>query len=119
MPPNKQITVADFFEAAREELQMTLIDGERHLRRVIREPTVNRPGLALAGCVRFFAWRRVQVFGSAEVYYLHSLSPAEREARARRLFEFRIPCAVFCRNLRPEPYFKELALRAGAPLFRS
>jgi HPr kinase/phosphorylase len=43
------------------------------MKRIIREPTVNRPGLALSGFTRYFAYKRVQVFGNAEVYYLRSL----------------------------------------------
>ena len=35
---------------------------------IIREPTVNRPGLVLSGFTRYFANKRVQVIGNAEAY---------------------------------------------------
>jgi hypothetical protein len=53
--------------------------GRGGLKRVIREPTVNRPGLALSGFTRYFAYKRVQVIGHAERFYLKSL--ATRSAR--------------------------------------
>jgi HPr kinase/phosphorylase len=55
-------------------LEMRLAAGEVGLKRIIREPTVNRPGLALSGFTRYFAYKRVQVIGHAEVFYLRSLS---------------------------------------------
>ena len=58
---------------------MRLLAGDSGLKRVIREPTVNRPGLALSGFTRYFAYKRVQAMGHAEVYYLRSLSRQERE----------------------------------------
>lgn len=41
--------------------------------RKIREPTINRPGLALSGFYTYFAEKRVQVLGAAENSYLKSL----------------------------------------------
>ena len=61
------------------------------LKRIIREPTVNRPGLALSGFTRYFAYKRMQVMGNAEMYYLRSLSRTEREARYADLFAYKIP----------------------------
>ncbi len=56
---------------------MKLLAEACDLKRIIREPTVNRPGLALSGFTRYFAYKRVQVMGHAEVFYL-------RELRTRR-----------------------------------
>ena len=79
------ITVEQFYQEHDAALQMRLLAGERGLKRIIREPTVNRPGLALSGFTRYFAYKRVQVFGNAEVYYLRSLTPPNA-ARALRPF---------------------------------
>jgi HPr kinase/phosphorylase len=76
---------------------MKLLAGESGLDRVIREPTVNRPGLALSGFTRYFAYKRMQVMGHAEVFYLRSLREEEREARYAYLFAYKIPCIVFSR----------------------
>ena len=84
---------------------MRLLAGENDLKRVIREPTVNRPGLALSGFTRYFAYKRMQVMGHAEVYYLREQRQEEREARYAYLFAYKIPCVVFSRGLKADKEF--------------
>jgi HPr kinase/phosphorylase len=98
---------------------MRLVAGGKNLKRVIREPTVNRPGLALSGFTRYFAYKRVQAVGNAEVYFLRSLAGAERERHCAALFAFKIPCFVFSRNLRPDKEFLEAAAKVGVPVFQT
>ncbi|HTY88592.1 MAG TPA: HPr(Ser) kinase/phosphatase [Candidatus Acidoferrum sp.] len=112
------VTVEQFYQEHAASLQMRLLVGERGLKRIIREPTVNRPGLALSGFTKYFAFKRVQVFGNAEVYYLRSLSAAERVRRYKHLFAFKIPCIVFSRSLRPDKEFLAAAHKAGVPVFQ-
>jgi HPr kinase/phosphorylase len=112
------VTVQQFYQDHADVLQMRLLAGERGLKRVIREPTVNRPGLALSGFTRYFAYKRVQVFGNAEVYYLRSLKPAERAKRYNHFFAFKIPCIVFSRGFRPDQEFLGAAEKAGVPVFQ-
>jgi HPr kinase/phosphorylase len=111
------ITVKKFYNANAGELELRLVAGGNGLKRVIREPTVNRPGLALAGFTRYFASKRIQAVGNAEAYFLKSLTPAEREARYKNLLSFRIPCFVFSRNLRPDRLFLQAAEEANVPVF--
>ena len=113
------ITVEQFFNEHGAALQMRLLSGETNLKRIIREPTVNRPGLALSGFTQYFAYKRVQVFGHAEVYYLRSLTREQRESRYAYLFAYRIPCVVFSRGLKPDKEFYEAAEKSGVPIFQS
>jgi HPr kinase/phosphorylase len=114
------VTVEHFFKEHAEALQLRRIGGgEESLKLVIREPTVNRPGLALSGFTRYFAYKRVQVMGHAEVYYLRSLRPEERQARYAYLFAYKIPCIVFSRNLRPDRDFLAAAEQACVPIFQT
>ena len=48
------LTVEQFFKEHAAALQMKLLTDACDLKRVIREPTVNRPGLALSGFTRYF-----------------------------------------------------------------
>jgi len=112
------VTVAQFYREHAASLQMRLLSGERGLKRIIREPTVNRPGLALSGFTKYFAFKRVQVFGNAEVYYLRSLTAAERARRYEHFFAFKVPCIVFSRGLRPDKEFLAAAGKAGVPVFQ-
>ncbi len=113
------ITVEQFYKEHGAALQMRLVAGEENLARVIREPTVNRPGLALSGFTRYFAYKRVQVMGNAEVYYLRSLTQKEREARYAYLFAYKVPCVVFSRNFKPDGEFLAAAALAKMPVFQS
>ena len=118
MQPNV-VTVEQFYKEHTDSLQMRLIAGESHLNRLIREPTVNRPGLALSGFTRYFAYKRVQAIGHAEAYYLRSLSRKERESRYAYLFAYKIPCVVFSRNLKPDKELLEAAAVANVPIFQT
>jgi HPr kinase/phosphorylase len=113
------VTVGQFFKAHGAALQMRLIAGGENLQRVIREPTVNRPGLALSGFTKYFAYKRVQAVGHAEVHFLRSLSPTERKKHCTDLFAFKIPCFVFSRSLRPDKEFLDAAAKAGVPVFQT
>src|ERR1700741_5422551 len=92
------ITVAHFLETYREKLKMELVAGENGLHRLIREGSINRPALALTGFFKYFANKRIQVFGAAEMTYLKTLTQKQQieifGEMARRL----IPAIVLTRN---------------------
>jgi HPr kinase/phosphorylase len=116
---HETVTVERFYTEHASALGLQLIAGATGLKRVIREPTVNRPGLALAGFTRYFASKRIQVLGSAETTFLRSLAKPERQERYARLFAFKIPCFVFSRNLLPDRLFLRMAEEANVPVFRT
>jgi HPr kinase/phosphorylase len=113
------VTVERLYTDRAEALQLKLMAGATGLKRIIREPTVNRPGLVLAGFTRYFAYKRIQVVGHAEAYYLKSLPPAVRARCYRALFGYKIPCVVFSRSLPPDKLILEAAERANVPLFQT
>jgi len=112
------VTVERFYTEQACALGLKLVAGASGLKRVILEPTINRPGLVLTGFTRYFAHKRIQVIGNAEAYYLKSLSPTERLVRYRELFRHRIPCVVFSRNLKPDREFLRLAEQVNVPVFQ-
>lgn len=116
---HEAVTVESFYAAHASGLGLQLLAGANGLKRVIREPTVNRPGLVLAGFTRYFASKRIQVVGSAEEAFLRSLPTAERARRYRRLLGYRIPCFVFSRSKEPDVQFRKAAERADVPVFKS
>jgi HPr kinase/phosphorylase len=113
------VTVGQFFKEHGAALEMKLLEGEAGLNRVIREPTVNRPGLALSGFTRYFAYKRMQVMGHAEVFYLREQRREDREARFAYLFAYKIPCVVFSRALKPDKEFLTAAVQANVPVFQT
>lgn len=115
----QSVTVERFYTEHASQLGLRLVAGAAGLKRPIREPTVNRPGLALAGYTRYFASRRIQVIGAAESTFLKSLKAADRARRYKRLLAYRIPCVVFCRNIHPDRVFLRAAEEADVPVFVS
>jgi HPr kinase/phosphorylase len=113
------ITVERFFTAHGEQLKLELVAGRKGLGRVILEPSVNRPGLVLAGFTRYFAYKRVQALGNADVFFLRSLTPKRRLRCYTKLFKFKVPCLVFSRDLSPDPHLIRAANQAGIPIFRT
>src|SRR5207249_4082267 len=90
---------------------------EAGLHRKIQEGAVNRPGLALAGFYKYFAFRRVQVMGGAEWQYLKSQSTIEAHRRVSDLLKQKIPCLAYARNVNPPKYVVELCDELEVPLF--
>lgn len=113
-----RITVADFFEAGRASLQLDWeVNAESAVGREITEVALNRPGLALAGFLRYFANLRIQVLGLAEMTYLGSL-PAEE--RTRRLLALgKVPALVMSRGRHLPGYALKAARQLNVPVMRT
>ena len=114
-----KISVEQFYVENASSLGLHLLAGADGLKRIIKEPTVNRPGLALAGFTKYFANKRIQTVGSAEATYLKSLTKEERLERFEQVCRCKIPGVVFSRNLRPDTEFLALADKLSIPVFRS
>ena len=113
------VSVKKFYEVEAEALGLQLLAGEGGLDRVIREPTVNRPGLVLAGFTQYFASKRIQVMGYVETTYLKTLDEDTRRERYAAMFSYKIPCVVYSRGLPPDPMLLEAAEKNGVPVFES
>ena len=103
------VTVADFLKAGRERLELELVAGAEGVNRRIEEAAMNRPGLALTGFYQYFAPRRIQILGHAEMAYLASLDEPDRYARLKTLFSHHLPCVVVTRRHRILPELLKLA----------
>src|SRR5437867_539090 len=113
------VTVERFYLNQAEKLQLKLVAGGAGLHRKIQEGSVNRPGLALAGFYKYFAFRRVQVMGGAEWQYLKSQSTVEAHRRVSDLLKQKIPCLAYARNVNPPKYVVELCDELEVPLFKT
>ena len=113
------VTVDGFFKAHAKALQLKLEGSQVGFSRRIREPTINRPGLALAGFLQYFAEKRMQVLGAAEQSYLKSLSTRQRQTRFRALCEQKIPCLVASRGFHLAPELLAIAEAAEIAVFRT
>jgi len=113
------VTVESFYNSHAEKLQIKLEGPLVGFHRKIREPTINRPGLALSGFYTYFAEKRVQVLGAAEHSYLKSLSQKTRVRRIREMCECKIPCLVMSRGFHLAPELLAVTEEAKIAVFRT
>jgi len=113
------VTVESFYNLHTEKLHMKLEGPQVGFHRKIREPTINRPGLALSGFFSYFAEKRVQVLGAAEHTYLKSLPQKLRVKRFRDLCARKIPCLVVSRGFHLDPALLAVATEEKIAVFRT
>ncbi len=113
------VTVESFYNLHAEKLHMKLEGPRVGFHRKIREPTINRPGLALSGFFSYFAEKRVQVLGAAEHTYLKSLPQKLRVKRFRDLCARKIPCLVVSRGFHLDPALLAVAAEEKIAVFRT
>ncbi len=115
----ESIKVETFYEKFKDNLNLSLVAGKEGLKNVIKEKSINRPGIALTGFLTYFGAKRIQLFGAGEMAYMKTLSQAEQENILLRFAELQIPCIAVSRNLAPTPIMMEVANRYDISLFRS
>src|SRR3954466_6455798 len=113
------VTVESFYNTHAQKLQMKLEGPQVGFHRKIREPTINRPGLALSGVDTYFAEKRVQVLGAAEQSYLKSLPAGVRIERFCSLCKHKIPCLVMSRGFHLAPELLSVTGEAKIAVFRT
>ena len=113
------ITIAHFFEIYREKLKMELVTGDSGLHRMIREGSINRPALALTGFFKYFANKRIQVLGAAEMTYFKTLTQPRQIEILNEMADRQVPCMVLTRNFNPTAAMLRVAEDRNLPLFRT
>lgn len=83
----------------------------------IEVPDLNRPALQLAGYFEHFDSDRVQIIGYVEYTFVEKLSQEQKEEVYRGLLHYQLPCIIFCRSLKPDELFLQLAEEAEIPVF--
>lgn len=111
------LSVGDFFDRHGEFLKLELLGKEVGYDRKILEPTINHPGLALAGFLSYFAYKRVQVLGNSEQSYLNKLDEEERIQRFSIICQRDIPCIVASRGKEITPDLLKVANDHGIAVF--
>lgn len=80
-------------------------------------PDINRPALQLTGFFEHFTYERVQLIGCVEYTFLENMEEDEKEKIYDMLLSYKIPCIIFCRNLKPDDSLIEKANKANVPVF--
>ena len=82
----------------------------------ITQPDINRPALQMAGYFEHFEATRLQIIGFVEYTYAEGLPEARKREVYNRLVSCEIPAVVFCRELKPDDLFLEVALEHKVPI---
>jgi HPr kinase/phosphorylase len=107
-------------DAFMREYRLTLLTrGVDTEKKFLESYKVNRPGLQLAGFFHHFDAERIQILGLLEYAYLNRMDEATRMERLQRLFSYKIPAVVLCRDLHMLPEMPRLSEEFNVPILRS
>lgn len=112
----RSVTVQELIDG----LGLTQFNPDADVTRTVSTVDINRPGLALAGYLRYHAADRIQLLGRSELSFLRGMDAREQ---ALRLFAFcsyeQTPCLIVSRgDTPPDALFREAATR-GLPILGS
>lgn len=100
-------------------LKLEVLAGQEGLDREVSNPNLTKPGLELAGMFDFYEHSRIQIMGSKEGAFFHTLSEEDQNSRLRRMFQADPPAFIFSVKV----IIPELFLRFGnefkIPILRS
>lgn len=113
------ITVEFFYKITKKLAKLSLQNESANLQKLIYDQNLHRPGLALAGFVDLFSYKRVQVFGNTEMHYLAQLNDTQKRKTIARAFSFDLPCVILTDSNKPFPILLEEADKNGIPVFTS
>ena len=113
------ITVLDFFNSGKEQLKLNLVAGERGMKNLIKDKSINRPALALTGYYKSFASKRVQLFGAGEMAYLRDIKEDKQYKVLTEIARKNVPCMLVSRNLAPTKSLLQVADEHDIPLIRT
>jgi len=113
------ITVEFFFNNVKDRFKIKLFNDRVGFERFIKDPSLHRPGLPLAGFLELFSHTRIQVFGNTEMRYLLNLNLKERTKSLENIFKYNIPCLIITNDNEPTPEMQELANKYQTPIFGS
>ncbi|MFA6315795.1 MAG: HPr(Ser) kinase/phosphatase [Elusimicrobiota bacterium] len=114
------VTVGDLLKEQKEDLELELIAGEKSLGRKILGPDLNRPGLALNGCLDHFRPERIQIIGNGEQCFCAKAPQKALQKSLDDMLSFpALPCLILTHNLVAPPVLVQACRRKGVPLLRS
>lgn len=114
------ITVEKLTESRKQDLDLTLLTSNSDgLKKIINNPELHRPGLALTGFYERFASKRVQILGETEATYLSQLSEDRLKEISRKMFDYGLPLVIITKGIAPPEGFIEAADLSGTCVFSS
>ena len=103
-----------------EGLEFEVLAGSSGLENgSIKNPRIQKPGLALAGFVPYVKEGRLQIVGASEYAYLDTLGEAEAIGRWRQLIDAGVPAIISAKGIKPPAEVLEYSGERGVPFVLS
>lgn len=104
-------------ESIIEKMKLENLTPELDISKIkITQPDINRPALQLAGYFEHFEATRLQVVGFVEYSYMEGLPKERQKEIYTKFISSEIPAIVFCRELKPDALFLEIAVANKVPI---
>ena len=110
-----KIKISDIIEG----LELKLIAGETGIENFVDVPSLAKPGLELAGMMDFYENDRIQIIGSKEAAFFHSLTKTEQNTRVESIFKKTAPAFIFSKNVDVPKIFIDLGNKYKIPILKS
>jgi len=112
--PNK-LRVDQLIQKA-ELVNIEVVAGLKGLGRIIDKPKIQKPGLALAGFLKYLDPGRVQVLGRPEMEFLEQQPAANRKRLLEVIYRAGVACFLITRSQHPFEEMIQLSDRHEIPL---
>lgn len=102
-----------------EGLELKLVAGEKGINNKVSIAALAKPGLELAGMLDFYENDRIQILGSKEAAFFHSLSKENQAARVDSMMKKNPPAFIFSKNVDVPKLFIDLGNKYNIPILKS
>ncbi|NGX57298.1 MAG: HPr kinase/phosphorylase [Chlamydiae bacterium] len=112
-------TIQNLYDQHGQDLSLELVVGKRGMRRRIKVPEANRPGLGITGYLKNHASKRILVFGKVDIQYIRDLDSKTRIERLEAILSQDTPAVIVTRRYRSPKELLLICEKNGIPLFRT
>lgn len=111
--------VEDLLRRHGKRLKLSVSVGKPGIKRPIKIPEVQRPGLSLSGYLKSHSFKGILIFGRVEIEYLKDLTQKLRVERLSSLLTSELPAVIVSRGFYPPQEMVDLCEKRKIPLLRS
>ncbi len=115
----RAITVQELLDVKMSKLALEVLTEDVPLDRVVADPEISSPGLALAGYTDRVPSGRIWVFGETEMTYLSSLGESAVREHLSGLLSYDVPAVFVTKGQSVSPLFLQTARENGVPVILS
>ncbi|MBI5375128.1 MAG: HPr(Ser) kinase/phosphatase [Candidatus Schekmanbacteria bacterium] len=115
----KFITVKQFFNETKEDLNLSILCAKNSLRNKISNYHIQKPGLALAGYLENIKSETVSILGNTETSYLKTLPAGKCNDSLRKLLKLRLACIIISNSNPPPCDLLGIASKTNTPVMCS